>query len=248
MVDAYNGSVQLYISEPDDPLIQGWARVFPQLFQTLEQMPSSIRDHLRVPEELFDVQVKQLQRYHVEDPRVFYSGDDVWQVPLEVYDGEQITVRPYHITAQVLDRSSSEFLLLQPLTPLARPNLTAWLAARNDGDNYGKLVQIDFPKDTPILGPEQVQALINQDPEISKVFGLWDRGGSQVVQGNLLVVPVGQCLLYVEPVYLRASKGGLPSLTRIVVSDGRSIAMADTLPDAIDRLMQKTLPPVATGS
>ena len=248
VVDAYNGSVQLYISEPDDPLIQGWARVFPQLFQTLEQMPSSIRDHLRVPEELFDVQVKQLQRYHVEDPRVFYSGDDVWQVPLEVYDGEQITVRPYHITAQVLDRSSSEFLLLQPLTPLARPNLTAWLAARNDGDNYGKLVQIDFPKDTPILGPEQVQALINQDPEISKVFGLWDRGGSQVVQGNLLVVPVGQCLLYVEPVYLRASKGGLPSLTRIVVSDGRSIAMADTLPDAIDRLMQKTLPPVATGS
>ena len=110
------------------------------------------------------------------------------------------------------------------------------------------MVQIDFPKDTPILGPEQVQALINQDPEISKKFGLWDRGGSQVVQGNLLVIPVGRCLLYVEPVYLRASKAGLPSLTRIVVSDGRSIAMADTLPDAIDRLMQKTLPPMATGS
>ena len=248
VVDAYNGSVQLFISEPDDPLIRGWAQVFPQLFQPLDAMPSSIRDHLRVPEELFDVQVKQLQRYHVEDPRVFYSGDDVWQVPLEVYDGKQISVRPYHITAQVQDRSNSEFLLLQPLTPLARPNLTAWLAARNDGKHYGDLVQIDFPKDTPILGPEQVQALINQDPEISKVFGLWDRGGSQVVQGNLLVVPVGKCLLYVEPVYLRASKGGLPSLTRIVVSDGRTIAMADTLPGAIDRLMQKTLPPVATGS
>jgi uncharacterized membrane protein (UPF0182 family) len=248
VVDAYNGSVQLFISEPDDPLIQGWARVFPDLFQPLSSLPSSVRDHLRVPEELFDVQVKQLQRYHVEDPRVFYSGDDVWQVPLEVYDGEQISVRPYHITAQVQDRSSSEFLLLQPLTPLARPNLTAWLAARNDGENYGKLVQIDFPKDTPILGPEQVQALINQDPEISQLFGLWDRGGSQVVQGNLLVVPVGKCLLYVEPVYLRASKGGLPSLTRIVVSDGQTIAMADTLPGAIDQLMQKTLPPEATGS
>ena len=248
VVDAYNGSVQLFISEPDDPLIQGWARVFPDLFQPLSSLPSSVRDHLRVPEELFDVQVKQLQRYHVEDPRVLYSGDDVWQVPLEVYDGEQISVRPYHITAQVQDRSSSEFLLLQPLTPLARPNLTAWLAARNDGENYGKLVQIDFPKDTPILGPEQVQALINQDPEISQLFGLWDRGGSQVVQGNLLVVPVGKCLLYVEPVYLRASKGGLPSLTRIVVSDGQTIAMADTLPGAIDQLMQKTLPPEATGS
>ena len=116
MVDAYNGSVQLYISEPDDPLIRGWARVFPQLFQSLNAMPSSVRDHLRVPEELFDVQVKQLKRYHVEDPRVFYSGDDVWQVPLEVYDGEQISVRPYHITAQVLDRSNSE------LPAFATPN------------------------------------------------------------------------------------------------------------------------------
>ena len=242
VVDAFNGSVQLYIREPNDPIIQGWQRLFPQLFQPLSEMPEPLRDHLRVPEELFDIQVKQLQRYHVEDPRVFYSGDDVWQVPLEVYDGEQISVRPYHITAQVQKRSSSEFLLLQPLTPLARPNLTAWLAARNDGEHYGELLQMDFPKDTPILGPEQVQALINQEPEISRLFGLWDRAGSQVVQGNLLVVPVGQSLLYVEPVYLRARKGGLPALTRIVVSDGQAIAMAESLPDAIDQLIKKTLP------
>ena len=239
VVDAYNGNVHLFISEPEDPLIQAWNKVFPELMQPLSAMPSSLREHLRVPEEMFDVQVTQLQRYHVEDPRVFYSGDDVWQVPLEVYDGEQVSVRPYHITAQVQDNSISEFLLLQPLTPLARPNLTAWLAARNDGEHYGELLQIDFPKDYPILGPEQVQALINQDPEISKVFGLWDRGGSQVVQGNLLVVPIGNSLVYVEPVYLRASKGGLPALTRIVVSDGKSISMADTLPAAIDQLMKK---------
>ena len=239
VVDAYNGNVHLFISEPEDPLIQAWDKVFPQLMQPLSAMPSSLREHLRVPEEMFDVQVTQLQRYHVEDPRVFYSGDDVWQVPLEVYDGEQISVRPYHITAQVQNNATSEFLLLQPLTPLARPNLTAWLAARNDGEHYGKLLQIDFPKDSPILGPEQVQALINQDPEISKVFGLWDRGGSQVVQGNLLVVPIGDALLYVEPVYLRASKGGLPALTRIVVSDGKTIAMADTLPAATDQLIKK---------
>jgi uncharacterized membrane protein (UPF0182 family) len=115
----------------------------------------------------------------------------VWQVPLEVYGGEQISVEPYHITAQIEGNNSSEFLLLQPLTPLARPNLTAWLAARNDAEHYGELLLIDFPKDRPILGPEQIQALINQDPEVSKVFSLWDGGGSELVQGNLLVLPVG---------------------------------------------------------
>ena len=123
---------------------------------------------------------------------------------------------------------------------MARPNLTAWLAARNDGEHYGELLLIDFPKDRPILGPEQIQALINQDPEVSKVFSLWDGGGSELVQGNLLVLPVGTSLLYVEPVYLKATKGGLPSLVRIVVSDGRGIAMDVDLSSAIERLMKKT--------
>jgi uncharacterized membrane protein (UPF0182 family) len=207
-------------------------------------MPQQLRDHLRVPEDWFSVQVQQLQRYHVTDPRKFYSSDDVWQVPLETYGRDQVPVRPYHITAQVGTNSASEFLLLQPLTPLARPNLNAWLAARNDNEHYGELLLIDFPRTSPILGPEQVQALINQEPEISKQFGLWDRGGSEVLQGNLLVVPVGGALIYVEPVYLKASQGGLPSLARIVVSDGKEIAMAKTLDVAIAELQQKT-PPAA---
>ena len=159
---------------------------------------------------------------------------------MEMYGRQQVPVVPYHVTAQVEDNTSSEFLLLQPLTPQARPNLNAWLAARNDGDHYGELLQIEFPRDQPILGPEQIQALINQDPGISQRFGLWDRAGSEVIQGNLLVLPIGRSLLYVEPVYLRASKGGLPSLQRIVVSDGQRIAMSGTLPQAIDELMQKT--------
>ena len=184
----------------------------------------------------------------MEDPRIFYSGDDVWQVPLEIYGNKQISVEPYHITAQVQGNDNAEFLLLQPLTPLARPNLTAWLAARNDGEHYGELQLIDFPKDKPILGPEQVQALINQNPEVSKVFSLWDGGGSELIQGNLLVLPVGGGLLYVEPVYLRASKGGLPSLARIVVSDGRSIAMDNNLRDALSELIKKSPPTVPAGT
>ena len=240
VVDAYNGSIHFYVNEPNDPLIQGWRRVFPSLFESIDAMPSVLRGHLRVPEELFNIQVRQLQRYHVTDPRSFYSGDDVWEVPMEMYGREQVPVVPYHVSAQVEDNESSEFLLLQPLTPQARPNLNAWLAARNDGEHYGELLQIEFPRDKPILGPEQVQALINQDPDISQRFGLWDRGGSEVVQGNLLVLPVGHSLLYVEPVYLRASKGGLPSLQRVVVSDGKRIAMAGTLPKAITELIKKT--------
>ncbi|HJO77989.1 MAG TPA: UPF0182 family protein, partial [Prochlorococcaceae cyanobacterium Fu_MAG_134] len=237
-VDAYSGRVQLYISEPRDPIILGWQRLFPDLFKPLDDMPSGLREHLKVPTDLFDAQVQQLLRYHVTDPTIFYSGDDVWQVPMELYGRQQVPVIPYHTTAQLRASEGLEFLLLQPLTPLARPNLSAWLAARSDGSNYGKLVLLRFPSQTPIFGPEQIQALINQDPEISQQFGLWDRAGSEVVQGNLLVVPLGNALLYVEPVYLRARQGGLPTLTRIVVSDGKRIAMAENLLDGLRALVK----------
>ena len=151
-----------------------------------------------------------------------------------MYGKKQVPVKPYHITAQLSSNNYSEFLLLQPLTPLARPNLSAWLAARSDGRHYGELVLLRFPSQTSIYGPQQVQALINQDPTISQQFSLWDRAGSEVFQGNLLVLPIGRSLLYVEPVYLKASKGGLPTLTRIVVSDGKRIAMANTLAEGIN--------------
>lgn len=237
IVDAYNGTVHFYVSEREDSIIRGWNRLFPTLFESLDAMPLNLRDHLMVPQAQFELQVQQLLRYHVTDPRIFYSGDDIWQVPLELYGRRQIPVAPYHITAQVNASERSEFLLLQPLTPLARPNLSAWLAARSDGDHYGELILLRFPSENPIFGPEQVQALINQDPEISRQFGLWDRAGSQVVQGNLLVVPVGDSLLYVEPIYLKARLGGLPTLTRVVVSDGRRVEMASDLDEAVNALL-----------
>ena len=243
IVDAYNGSIRFFISEPEDPIVSAWTHVFPDLFEPMQAMPQLVRDHRRVPEDFFNVQVNQLKRYHVDDPQIFYNGDDVWQVPSEIYGGKKIDVEPYHITAQVQGNDNSEFLLLQPLTPLARPNLTAWLVARNDGDHYGDLELIDFPKDKIILGPEQVQALIHQDPDVSEQFGLWDQDDLELVQGNLLVLPVGSGLLYVEPVYLRTRKVGLPSLARIVVSDGRLVAMDRDLNLALDQLMKKA-PPV----
>ena len=237
IVDAYNGTVHLYINEPSDPIIQGWANLFPQIFESLDSMPANLRSHIMVPQAQFELQVQQLLRYHVTSPRIFYSGDDVWQVPLELYGEKQIPVSPYRITAQVKPSTESEFLLLQPLTPLARPNLSAWLAARSDGEHYGELTLLRFPSDVPIFGPEQVQALINQDPRISQQFGLWDRTGSKVIQGNLLVVPVGDSLLYVEPIYLKARQGGLPTLTRIVVSDGRRVSMAADLDTGLNALL-----------
>ena len=242
IVDAYNGSIRFFLSEPDDPIVNAWSRGFPNLFEPMQAMPRLVRDHRRVPEDFFNVQVNQLKRYHVDDPQIFYNGDDVWQVPSEIYGGQKINVEPYHITAQVQGNDNSEFLLLQPLTPLARPNLTAWLVARNDGDHYGELELIDFPKDKIILGPEQVQALIHQDPDVSEQFGLWDQDDLELVQGNLLVLPVGSGLLYVEPVYLRTRKVGLPSLARIVVSDGRLVAMDQDLNLALDQLMKKAPP------
>ena len=242
VVDAYNGKAVLYVAEPEDPIIAGWQRLFPDLFQPLAAMPKPLQAHIRYPQRQFELQTSQLLRYHVTDPRIFYSGDDVWQVPKELYGRSQIPVKPYHISAQLTPELPPEFLLLQPLTPLARPNLAAWLAARSDAPNYGELVLLRFPTQTPIFGPEQVQALINQNPRISQQFGLWDRAGSEVIQGNLLVVPLGEALLYVEPVYLKARNGGLPTLTRVVVSDGTRVAMETTLDRAIASLLDPGRP------
>jgi uncharacterized membrane protein (UPF0182 family) len=240
IVDAYDGRVALYVSEAEDPLIRAWQKLFPELFQPLEAMPPALKAHIRYPIPQFELQTRQLLRYHVTDPAIFYSGDDVWQIPKEIYGSELVPMEPYHISAQLGPELPPEFLLLQPLTPLARPNLVAWLAARSDAPNYGQLELLRFPSQTPILGPEQITALINQNPAISQQFGLWSRSGAQVIQGNLLVMPVGRALLYVEPVYLRARKGGLPTLTRVVVSDGIRIAMEPTLGGAIEALLDSS--------
>ena len=247
VVDAYNGRVWLYVSDGSDPVLATWRRAFPELFRPLSAMPAALQAHIQVPRSQFAIQAERLLRYHVTDVRTFYNGDDVWAVPLEIYGSSNTPVEPYHLTLQLPGQQRSEFVLLLPFSPLRRPNLVAWLAARNDPPHYGELMLARFPQQRLLLGPQQVSALIEQDPAISYQFGLWNRAGSRVIHGNLLVLPLGRGLLYVEPIYLRSSNNDLPTLVRVVVTDGRTIVMERNLQQALRELVNRkaagTAPP-----
>jgi uncharacterized membrane protein (UPF0182 family) len=199
-------------------------------------MPKPLLTHIQVPKSQFQIQAERLLRYHVTDVRTFYNGDDVWSVPLEIYGSANTPVRPYHVTVQLPGESKPEFVLLLPFSPLKRPNMVGWLAARNDPPHYGELRLVRFPQQRLLLGPQQVSALIEQDPAISYQFGLWNREGSRLIHGNLLVLPVGKGLLYVEPIYLQSKNTDLPTLVRVVVTDGTRFVMERNLQDALARL------------
>ncbi len=233
VIDAYNGSVGLYVADPTDPIIATWQDIFPDLFQPLDTMPLSLRVHLRYPEDFFTVQSERLLTYHMTDPQVFYNREDQWQIPQEIYGNEQQPVQPYYLIMKLPREESEEFILLHPFTPTSRNNLIGWLAGRADGDNYGKLLLYQFPKQQLVYGPEQVEARINQDPVISQQISLWTRQGSSAIQGNLLVIPIEQSLLYVEPLYLEAEQNSLPTLARVIVVYENQIAMAETLDEAL---------------
>lgn len=229
VVNAYDGSVDLYIADADDPLVQTWARVFPRLFKPLAAMPPSLRAQIRYPETLFNVQVEMYRTYHMTDPRVFYNKEDVWNIPNEIFLGTQVPMEPYYVIMRLPGEQQPEFLLILPFTPANRDNVNAWLAARSDGDNYGSLLAFHFPKERLVFGPSQVEARINQDARIAEQFTLWSQAGSQVLRGNLLLIPIGKSYLYVEPIYLQAAAGRLPELRRVIIVNGSSIAMEPTL-------------------
>ncbi len=236
VVDAYNGDVDFYVVDQSDPIIQTWAKIFPQLFKPLEEMPETLFSHIRYPVDLFSAQSKQLLTYHMTDSQVFYNREDQWQIPQEIYGAESQPVEPYYLIVKLPELTSEEFILLHPYTPTSRNNLVAWLAARSDGDNYGKLLLYEFPKQRLIYGPEQIEALINQDPVISQQISLWDNRGSNAIQGNLLMIPIEQSLIYVEPLYLEAEENSLPILARVIVVYENRIAMAETLEEALEVL------------
>jgi len=238
VVNAYNGDVQFYINNPDDPLIQAWDKAFPNLLKPLWEMPVTLRSHIRYPVDLFKVQSERFLTYHMTDARVFYNQEDQWQIPREIYGNETQAVEPYYVTMKLPTEDSEEFILLLPFTPTDRNNMIAWLAARSDGKFYGKQLLYQFPKQQLVYGPEQIEALINQDPVISQQISLWNRQGSRAIQGNLLVIPIEQSLLYVEPVYLEAERNSLPTLTRIIVVYENQVVMANTLEDAINAVFQ----------
>ncbi len=236
IVDAYDGSVTFYLIDPNDALINTYNSIFPELFTPIETMPASLRAHLRYPVDLFKIQVSVYATYHMQDPRVFYNREDLWVVPSEVYAGTERVVEPYHLIMKLPDEEQEEFLLLLPLSPAQKDNMIAWLAARSDGDKYGKIIAFNFPKDRLIYGPRQIEARIDQDPVISEQLTLWGQMGSQVIRGNLLVIPIENSILYVEPIYLRAERGQLPQLKRVIVASGNRIAMEQTLAQSLNAI------------
>ncbi len=240
VVDAHDGRLWLYVADRDDPILKTWIKAFPELFQPLEAMPTGLLNHIRVPQRQFDIQSERLLRYHVTDVRTFYNGDDVWSIPLEIYGNSNVAMRPYHVTMELPGENRSEFVMLLPFTPLKRTNLVGWLAARNDPPNYGELLLVRFPQQRLLLGPQQISALTDQDPSISLQFGLWNRMGSRLFRGNMLVLPIGQGLLYVEPIYLQSKNNNLPTLVRVVVTDGRKFVMERDLRTALAKLVGNT--------
>lgn len=246
VIDAYHGDVTFYVADAEDPIIQTWSKIFPSLFKPLDAMPVALQAHIRYPLDFFSVQSERLLTYHMTDPQVFYNREDLWRIPQEIYGTESQAVEPYYLIMRLPTATSEEFILLHPYTPVSRTNLIGWLAARSDGEQYGNLLLYQFPKQQLIFGPEQIEALINQDPIISEQISLWNRQGSRAIQGNLLVIPIEQSLLYVEPLYLEAERNSLPTLVRVIVVYENRIVMADTLEQALQAIFQPGQPEAET--
>ncbi|PSB14016.1 hypothetical protein C7B76_17815, partial [filamentous cyanobacterium CCP2] len=238
VVDAYHGSMNFYVADERDPIIKTWEKVFPGMFQPLSEMPPILQQHIRYPPDFYRVQSDQLLIYHMTDPVVFYNREDQWRIPNEIYRNQEQRVDPYYLIMRLPIASAEEFILLRPFTPVQRNNLIAWLSARSDGDAYGSMLLYVFPKERLVFGPEQVEARINQDPLISEQISLWNRQGSRTAQGNLLVIPIENSLLYVEPLYLEAEQNRLPTLVRVIVAYGNRIVMAETLNDALTAIFE----------
>ena len=239
VMDAYDGTMTFYVADPTDPLIRAWQGVFPTLFHPLDEMPAGLRSHLRVPEEIFNVQTRVFAQYHVTDPLTFYQGDDLWTVPQSPTstDTGQLPLEAYYVYMRMPGEANPEFLLLQPMVPAKRPNMIAWVAARNDAPNYGGVLVYRFPRDTSIFGPTQIEARIDQDPIISSQVSLWSQAGSQVVRGNLIVIPVQDSIMYLEPIYLQSTGSAIPEFTKIVVASPTKVVWGDTLEEALNLLL-----------
>jgi hypothetical protein len=238
IVDAYDGSVQLYVSDEKDPIIQTYAKIFPGVFKKMGEMPVELQRHVRYPPEMLSIQARMYRAYHMQDPQVFYNKEDLWAVPSRHDQGQggEQEMEPYYTIMKLPEEKREEFILLLPFTPSKRDNMSAWMAARCDAPNYGKVIVYTFPKDKLVYGPSQIEARIDQDTGISKELSLWSQRGSQVIRGSLLAIPIEKSILYVESLYLAAEKGQLPELKRVIVAYGSSIAMEENLDLALQRI------------
>ena len=246
VVDAYSGATDFYVSDADDPIIKTWERVFPAMFKPMSAMPPDLRAHIRYPEDFFLIQADTYRTYHMTDPQVFYNREDLWGFPRESYAGQTVPMQPYYVIMRLPGQSQAEYMLMLPMTPSGRDNMISWMAARCDGADYGHLFEYSFSKDKLFYGPYQIQARINQNPEISRQLSLWNQEGSKVLLGNLLVIPIQDSLLYVEPLFIRAENGQLPELQRVVASYSDRVVMGDTLDLTMAALFQNAAPQAPT--
>jgi len=236
VIDAYHGTTTVYLADAADPIAATYARTFPDLFTPLEQMPAALRDHIRYPEDIFAIQASVFATYHMTQPAVFYNREDQWEIPVVDDTADGGPMQPYYTIMRLPGEPEPEFIQMLPFTPRNRDNLAAWLAARSDGEHYGTLRVFQFPKQKVIFGPRQVVARINQDQAISPQITLWNQQGSQVIWGTLMVIPIEESLVYVRPLYLRASGGRIPELTRVIVAYQNQIVMEETLDAGLVRL------------
>ncbi len=243
VLDAYNGKVEMYIADPEDPLIQVYQNIFPGVFRPISEISPDLKRHLRYPADIFTVQTYIYSVYHMGSPQIFYNKEDLWQIPTLTDRGSENPMAPYYTIMRLPQGKEEEFILMLPFTPARKDNLSAWMVALSDGENYGRLVVYRFPKQKLVYGPRQIVARVNQDAEISRQISLWDQRGSQVIQGNLLIIPIEEGLLYIRPLYLRAESGKIPELKRVIVAYENRIAMEETLEASIDRIFKGELPP-----
>jgi uncharacterized protein len=237
IVDAYNGTVDFYLMDTGDPVAATYRRIFPTLFKPFAAMPADLQRHIRYPEDLFLIQARLYQTYHMEAAEVFYNREDLWQFPRQPGGGGIATMAPYYIIMRLPGEPQAEFFLMVPMAPSRRDNMIAWLAARCDAPDYGKLIVYEFPKEKLVYGPFQIEARINQSTEISQQITLWNQMGSRVIRGaNLLVIPIENSILYVSPLYLRAEHGHLPELKRVIAAYGEHVVMKETLAEALSAL------------
>jgi uncharacterized membrane protein (UPF0182 family) len=249
-LDAYDGTVNFYVWDTEDPLIRSYQKIFPDLFRPKEEMPTALRVHVRYPSDLFEMQAELYNTYHMTSPRVFYNREDVWEAAEEVYGTNENPqkLRPYYLIARPPGSDREEFQLMTAATPDGKANLIAWLVASCDEPNYGRLRVYKLPKEKLIYGPMLIERRISQDTDVSREITLWDQRGSDVIRGNLLIIPIEESFLYVEPLYLRATQGGMPELKRVIAVHGEKLAMAKDLETALALVFGGTIAATGDGS
>jgi uncharacterized protein len=235
VLDAYDGTLIAYVSAPGDPLIRTWARVFPGIFVSMDKMPDDVRAHIRYPDQIYRIQAGLYTTYHMDDPVDFYHREDQWQIP-EAAEAEGKVPFMRHIVMRLPEEKNAEYIYMVPFTPRGKDNLAAWMAARNDGAEYGKLRVYRLSRQSLAFGPQQIVNRINQNTEVSQQLTLWDQRGSQVIRGDLLVIPIEEALMYVQPIYLRAEGGRIPELKRVVVAYRNRVVMRETLEEGLTEM------------